>query len=82
MAQLAKCYVLGVPFQSHRASERMTAAINQYVDELSTSLGEMTDVADGSQPCVGDAFKLKLGRSRNVLGKLAEMQPKLFPNRQ
>ena len=38
MARAAKAYVLGEPFQSHRAAQRMTTAVNIYTERLRAAL--------------------------------------------
>ena len=40
MARAAKAYVLGQPFQSHRAAQRMTQAVNIYTERLRAALSE------------------------------------------
>ncbi len=79
MAKLAKCYVLGEPFQSHQASKRMTAAINRYVNELAGALEGCRNAMRADNPA--DGWKEILERADAVLDKLAAEQPTLFPVR-
>ena len=58
------------------AEQRASAALiirarNTFVDAVE-ALEKMINIADGSEPCVGEDFKLKLAQARATLARMME----------
>ena len=53
MARLAKAYVLGEPFQSHRAAQRMTQAVNIHNKRLREALQALVRAVEADGECQG-----------------------------
>ena len=59
MSKLAKAYVLGQPFQSHKAANRMTAAINAHSRRLRDALEAAANALEITAEWVGSDEQLK-----------------------
>ena len=53
MAKLAKAYVLGEPFQSHRAADRMAQAVNIHNKRLREALQALVRAVEADGQCQG-----------------------------
>ena len=59
----AKAYVLGEPFQSHRAANRMVAAVNRYTEGLRAAVGAALEAAEYEADTDADTI---IGRGESI----------------